>query len=66
MLLLFSIIVIIIPMSILQEYERHKKILGEDKIVAIDEYLAELKEKNINKHYSDIIYKKEEFEKFEI
>lgn len=52
-------------MSILQNYENHRKLLGTRKVETIDDYIRELKKKDIEICYSDIIYKKEEFEKFE-
>ncbi|MDO4219649.1 MAG: hypothetical protein Q4D22_00220 [Candidatus Saccharibacteria bacterium] len=52
-------------MSILQEYEKHLRLLGREKIEAIDEYLRNLEKKKIDKLYSDVIYKKEEYERFE-
>lgn len=52
-------------MSILQEYGNHFKYIGYKKIDAIQNYLDFLKEDNIILFYSDIIYKKDEWEKFE-
>ena len=51
-------------MSILQEYEEQSKYLGQETIDAISEYVSFLKAKGINILYSDIIYKKEEWQKF--
>ncbi len=51
-------------MSILQEYEEQSKYLGQDTIDTISEYISFLKAKGINILYSDIIYKKEEWQKF--
>ncbi len=52
-------------MSILQYYEEHAKYLGQKTIDAISEYLnlPDIKKENIL--YSDIIYKKEEWQKFD-
>ena len=52
-------------MSILQEYEEHSKILGQKTINAISEYLHSPENNNGPVYYSDIIYKKAEWEKFE-
>lgn len=51
-------------MSILQEYEDHSKYLGQETIDAISEYISFLETKGIIILYSDIIYKKEEWQKF--
>ena len=51
-------------MSILQEYEEQSKCLGQETIDTISEYISFLKAKGINILYSDIIYKKEEWQKF--
>ena len=51
-------------MSILQEYEEHSKYLGQETIDAISEYISFLETKGIIILYSDIIYKKEEWQKF--
>ena len=51
-------------MSILQEYEEQSKYLGQETIDTISEYISFLKAKGINILYSDIIYKKEEWQKF--
>lgn len=52
-------------MSILQEYENHTKYLGQETIDAISEYILYLKTRGVSILYSDIIYKKEEWQKFE-
>ena len=51
-------------MSILQEYEEHSKFLDQETIDTISEYISFLKAKGTNILYSDIIYKKEEWQKF--
>jgi len=51
-------------MSILQEYEEQSKYLGQETIDAISEYISFLETKGIIILYSDIIYKKEEWQKF--
>lgn len=48
-------------MSILQDYEKARKELGDKKYNAIDKYLAENKDKLL----SDVLYKEEEYNKFE-
>lgn len=54
-----------LSMSILQEYEQHRKILGDEKIDAIPLYIVELKKLNIHLSYPDIIYNRKEWQKFE-
>lgn len=51
-------------MSILQEYEEHSKYLGQETIDAISEYISFLEAKGINILYSDVVYKKQEWQKF--
>lgn len=51
-------------MSILQEYEEHSKFLGQETIDAISEYVSFLETKGIRILYSDVVYKKEEWQKF--
>ena len=51
-------------MSILQEYEEHSKYLGQETISTISEYISFLETKGIRILYSDVIYKKEEWQKF--
>ena len=51
-------------MSILQEYEEHSKYLGQETIDAISEYISFLETKGIRILYSDVVYKKEEWQKF--
>jgi hypothetical protein len=46
-------------MSILQEYERQRDLLGQKTIGAISAYLDYLDKKGTTLFYSDIIYKKE-------
>lgn len=48
-------------MSILQDYEKHNKLLGEKKEKAIQKYL----QSHQALLYSDVIYKKTEWAKFE-
>ena len=52
-------------MSILQEYEKHNKYINFAKMNAMEEYISILKKNGIVLYYSDIIYKKAEWEKFE-
>ena len=51
-------------MSILQNYENHKKLLGEKAIMAIDDYVKEMCNVGYKTSYSHIIYNQKEFEKF--
>ena len=52
-------------MNILQEYEKQRDLLGEKTMDAISAYLDYLDKNRTTLFYSDIIYKKEEWEKFE-
>ena len=52
-------------MSILQEYENHRNYLGKEVTNAISEYICYLEKRGIDILYSDVIYKKEEWQKFE-
>lgn len=52
-------------MSILQEYEKHNKYINFTKMNAMQEYISILKKNGIVLYYSDIVYKKAEWEKFE-
>lgn len=47
-------------MSILQEYEDHCNYLSEERMEALIRYLE-----ITNKLYSDVVYKKQEWEEFE-
>ena len=47
-------------MGILQEYESHRNYLPEERMEALMRYLEAA-----NKLYSDVIYKKQEWEEFE-
>lgn len=51
-------------MSILQEYEEHSKYLNQETIDAISEYISFLETNGIIILYSDVIYKKQEWQKF--
>ena len=51
-------------MSILQNYEKHKKLLGEKLIIAIDDYVKEMCNAGYKISYSHVIYNQKEFEKF--
>lgn len=51
-------------MSILQNYEKHKKLLGEKIIIAIDDYVREMCDVGYKTSYSRVIYSQKEFEKF--
>ena len=51
-------------MSIFQNYEKHKKLLGEKIILAIDDYIDEMCRAGYKTSYSHIIYNQKEFEKF--
>ena len=53
-----------ISMSILQNYEKHKEILGEKIILAIDNYIEEMRIAGYKTSYSHVIYNQQEFEKF--
>ena len=52
-------------MSILQEYENHSKYLGQETIDAISDYILFHEAKGTKILYSDVIYKKPEWQKFE-
>ncbi len=52
-------------MSILQDYEKHRKLIGQKLIDAISVYIDHLGKMGISILYSDIIYKKTEWQKFE-
>ncbi len=52
-------------MSILQDYEDQGNFLGRKTMDAISEYLHFLESKGTTIFYSDIIYKKQEWQKFE-
>ena len=52
-------------MSILQEYEKHSGYIGRRKLSAIDEYIKQTQKTGRDIYYSDIIYKKVEWDKFE-
>lgn len=49
-------------MSLIQEFQNHEKILGRQKLVAIDSYVSNVA-KNLS--YESIIYNKKNFETFE-
>ena len=49
-------------MSLIQEFQNHEKILGRQKLVAIDSYVSNVA-KNLS--YESIIYNKKNFEAFE-
>jgi hypothetical protein len=49
-------------MSILKDYEKHKKLLGEKIILAIDDYIDEMRNAGYETSYSLIIYNEKEFE----
>ena len=51
-------------MSILQNYEKHKKLLGEKLIIAIDDYVKEMCNVGYETSYSHVIYNQKEFKKF--
>ena len=51
-------------MSILQNYEKHKKLLGEKVIMAIDDYVKVMRNVGYKTSYSRVIYNQKEFEKF--
>ena len=52
-------------MSILQEYEEHPKWFGKETVDAISKYIQHLNDKGIDVSYSDVVYKKTEWQKFE-
>ena len=52
-------------MSILQEYEWHNIIIGKDKIDAIQAYINNAAKSGSKILYSDVVYKKDEWRKFE-
>lgn len=52
-------------MSILQEYQEHEKILGRETIAKICEYIEECNKAGKELFYSDVVYKRTEYEKFE-
>lgn len=47
-------------MSILQEYEKHVKVIGKNKYRALLEYI-----KKCSVSYSDVMYKKKEWKEFD-
>lgn len=51
--------------SILQEYEEHREIIGNGRIKAISTYIEDCSKQNINILYSDIVYKEIEYNKFD-
>lgn len=51
-------------MSILQDYEKQANYLGQETIEAISTYIGFLEKNGKNLLYSDIIYKKKEWQKF--
>lgn len=53
-------------MSILQDYEKQANYLGRETIEAISAYIGFIGKNGKNLLYSDIVYKKKEWEKFEI
>lgn len=52
-------------MSILQEYEEINKIMGNARTKAIGEYIKYYEKHNISILYSDIVYKEQEYKKFD-
>ena len=52
-------------MSILQDYEDHVRFLGRETIDAISEYISFLGSKGTIIFYSDVVHKREEWQKFE-
>lgn len=51
-------------MSILDDYIKHAKLLGEEAILAIDNYMDEMSKNGYETSYSHVIYNEKEFEKF--
>ena len=51
-------------MSILDDYIKHMKLLGEEAILAIDNYIEEMSKNGYETSYSHVIYNEKEFEKF--
>lgn len=54
----------LVVMSILEDYEKQTKLLGEKMIKAIDYYIEEMSARGKKIQYSEIIYSQQEFEKF--
>ncbi|MBQ9484883.1 hypothetical protein IJU85_02150 [Candidatus Saccharibacteria bacterium] len=52
-------------MSILQEYEGHNKIINQSRIGAISDYISYMSKSGVELLYSDVVYKRAEWEKFE-
>ena len=52
-------------MSILQEYEEHREIIGEGRIKAIEQYIEYSTKNGRPLLYSDIVYKEKEYELFD-
>ncbi len=52
-------------MSILQEYESHKRLISKKELNAIPDYIIHMNTKGYKLYYSDIVYKKDEWEKLE-
>lgn len=51
-------------MSLLQEYEDNRKIIGDGRVCAIDQYIKERSKKGYYVMYHDIVYKQKEYELF--
>ena len=51
-------------MSLWQEYEENRKIIGEGRISAMDQYIKDCGKKGHHIMYHDIVYKQEEYELF--
>lgn len=52
-------------MSLLQEYEWHNKIIDQSRIGAIGDYILYMHKREAELFYSDIVYKRVEWERFE-
>ena len=52
-------------MSILQEYEECRRHMGNKKVDAINEYIKYMEGRGVGLFYSDVIYKRVEWEEFE-
>ena len=52
-------------MSILHEYEEHNKIIDQSRIGAIGDYILYMSKSGVELLYSDVVYKRAEWEKFE-
>lgn len=53
-----------VRMSILQEYENHRKIIKKDIMLALEEYLNSQNKNGKDLSYADVIYKPDKWRDF--